>query len=167
MMRSLVLFACLVALVAGCGKKSRDKAIERQIEKQMGGSADATMSDKGLSIKGRTESGEVEMTAGDQARVPDGFPKDIPLYAGAELRSGMKVEQGFSVSLTTTDQVAAVAEWYQKRMEKEGWTQKTSMNMGVQMMFMYEKDGRTANMVVAENPRGEGTMITLTVSERT
>lgn len=162
--RLVWLIVCLAAITVGCGRGTQEEVIERQIEKEMGGSADAKVSEKGLSIKGRTESGEVEMTAGDKARIPDGFPKDVPLYKNAELKAGMKVEQGFSVSLATTDDVATVAEKYGTRMEKEGWTQKTRMDMGVQSMFMYEKDERTANIVVAENPGGEGTMITLTVS---
>ncbi|MBU4010222.1 MAG: hypothetical protein KJ882_05600, partial [Proteobacteria bacterium] len=61
------------------------------------------------------------------------------------------------------NEVAKVAEAYQKEMKSEGWSEKATMNFGEQSVFVYEKESRIANIAIASTD-GK-THITLTIGK--
>ncbi len=91
-----------------------------------------------------------------------GLPKDVPEYPNAE---DVNVLGGLIV-FYTNDDVTTVAEFYRENLEKEGWTQVESTEMGV-VMETWEKDDRTLELMVTENEEdaNTGVMITITTGE--
>jgi hypothetical protein len=158
---SVAVLCCAVAL-SGCAKKAGEKKIEKAIEKQTGGKADVDLSEQSLKVK--TDNGEMRMTAGKSAKVPDKFPKDVLVYKKASIEAAVEVPQGFNLVMSTGDDKTKVIETYKKEMAAGGWTQKGSMDMGAQMMLMFEKDKRAAHiMVMTEEGK---TRITVTAANK-
>lgn len=162
-MRYLICFLVSV-LVIGCscsekaGEKVGEKIAEKAIEAQTGHKADIDVGKESMRIK--TKDGEMTMTSGKAARLPDNFPEDIPIYAGSALDMAMEVPQGYSLSLTTQDDVSKVAEWYLKEMVDKGWTKEAFMEMGKQTMLVFKKGKRGANLAISHDK--DQTRISLT-----
>lgn len=158
----------LVALTlwgAGCGKntqeKMAEKVVRKAVEKQTGSKADVSIRDESVEIT--TEDGEVSMKAGKAARLPDGFPKDVHIYGGATVEMAMEMPEGMSVALKTTDETIKVKEAYRNEMGKQGWSRKSSMDMGEQSVLMFTKGERVANLAIGSDPEG-GTRVSITVA---
>jgi hypothetical protein len=99
----------------------------------------------------------MEITGGDAAAVPDGFPDDMPLYDGT-IVLGQKMETpdgaAYNVGIETTDGAAEVSAWYEAEFAAEGWTETASMTNDADGMVMstrqVEKGGVQAQVVIAE-----------------
>ena len=82
-MRFLVCLSVLV-LMMGCGssekaeEKVAEKIAEKAIAAQTGKKVDIDIDKERMQIK--TEDGEMTLTSGESAKIPDTFPKDIPIY---------------------------------------------------------------------------------------
>ncbi|MBD3320025.1 MAG: hypothetical protein GF350_02915 [Chitinivibrionales bacterium] len=165
----MVRIICVVLLASvsfyGCGKKAEEKGaetmIEKAIENESGGTADVDISEGTMNIK--TDDGEMSVTSGKGARIPDAFPDDILIYKGASIEAAMEVPDGFSIQLKTDDGVAKVSELYTSRMKADGWSQEASVDMGQQAMLSFKKDERAAQVVIM--PDDNSTRIGLTTSK--
>jgi hypothetical protein len=183
---------CLVIVaLAGCGgksaeEKSAEELAERMIEqaaKAEGAEVDVDVSSGSVKIRGTdeeggtvnvdmdeesatitSEGGRTTMTAGAAAKIPDDFPKDVPLY---EKMKVMAVQQdsasgAISVTAQSQDSLAKIAEFYKKGAESNGWAQESDMSQGGAMhMLAYSKGNRNLNLVLMGD--GETTNIQLTV----
>lgn len=169
----------VIAVLVGCGGKSAEEdAAEALAEKMVeqaaqaeGADVDVDMSSGSMKIRGRdkeggtvdvsidgesatvtSEDGTATMTAGAAAKIPDDFPKDVPLY---EKMKVMAVQQdsasgAFSITAQSQDSVAKIAEFYKKQAESNGWTQASEMSQGAAMhMLGYSKGDRNMNLVLA------------------
>lgn len=125
----------IVGLMAGCGQKVSEKIAEKSIErsikadaKKEGKDVDAKVDlDKGsMSIKGKDE----EMNVGKGAKLPESFPKDVPVYPGAEVGMSFAQSDTYSVQLSTTDAMDKVAAYYKKELAANGWAEKQTLNQG-------------------------------------
>lgn len=132
MVRVVVFLACALFLISGCGKEIEKKAVEKAIEKASGDQIDE------LSIGGERE-----------ARIPTGFPEDVYIFTPSTIEVALKVPQGFSVSLLVEDRADAVAEKYRTEMAAQGWTERTTMDLGEVISMSFAKDSRVTNVAVA------------------
>lgn len=157
---------CLLVsvLVVGCSCSEKaeetiaEKIVEKALEAQTGQKADIDVENESMTVK--TEDGEMTISSGKSAKIPDNFPKDIPMYEGYVLDMAMEVPKGYSLSFTTKDDVSKVSEWYLDEMTDQGWTKEASMDMGDQKMLVFKKGERGVNLVVA--PDKDQTRIALT-----
>lgn len=53
-------------------------------------------------------------------KIPDGFPKDFPIYPGSTIEAS-QVGQGFWLTLSTTDSIDKVASFYNTSLKASGW----------------------------------------------
>jgi outer membrane lipoprotein-sorting protein len=148
MTRLLCLGVCLLLLVAGCGGSADEEAVERKIEEATGGEAEVDLSEGSMEVKGETEEGEFSMTTGEKAEIPDDFPGDVFVYKPSVAVMSMSVPDGHSLTLATEDDQGKVMDAYKSEMEKNGWSQEGSMDMGEQKMLVFKKDERVANITV-------------------
>lgn len=159
MFRILLSVLLVVGLIGmnGCrraSKKLSEKIMERAIEKSGGGDADVTVTDGKVSVK--TKDGEFETAAGDGAKVPDDFPKDVFLPNGGKVVSTVKVPQGFMVAMELKVSPDKVASEVAAAMKSEGWTEAMSSASGDTRMFNYAKEDakRSANFVISKTDKG-------------
>jgi hypothetical protein len=163
-MRYFIMLAAIIVMF-GCGEKGgekvAEKAMEKAIESNIGGNAKVDVEENSLRI--RTEEGEMTMTAGDSAKLPADFPKDVFIYKGADLNTAMELPQGFNLVFQTKDDPSKVSEVYLAEMEEKGWSKEMSMDMGGQKMLAFKKDERGVNVSIASHE--EMTQISLTVAK--
>ncbi|MGI6459098.1 MAG: hypothetical protein ACOX5J_03215 [Candidatus Hydrogenedentales bacterium] len=195
MKRAALLAGCLaMALVAGCGEKSAEKASEALAEqiieraaRGIGANVDVDVSSGKISVKGVDEHGQavdftvgadtgtmtsddgaVSFATGEAAKIPDDFPKDVPLYQGAQLVSVHRDTNAGMTSLAATsgDPAGTIAEFYTKQMEANGWTRETAFNQSDSMhMMSYEKDSRQLSIIIIAG-EDDATQIQLALSRQ-
>lgn len=108
--------------------------------------------------------GDITAVTGKKAKVPDDFPKDVPVYPGSEVLMSMKMseKQIFTLQLGCADALDTVGAYYKKESAAKGWTESQSMAQGGEspmQMLMFTKEGRMITVTIA---REEGkTMINL------
>lgn len=161
LMMTLLMFALLMF---GCGEKSEkmaaEKIAEKTIESNIGGDAKVDIEKESIRIE--TEKGNMTMTAGDSAKLPANFPKDVFLYKDADLKMAMEFPQAFNLSLETNDAISKVSETYLAEMTEKGWQKKMDMDMEGQKMMAFNKEERTVNLVITSDQAK--TQIALTVA---
>jgi hypothetical protein len=154
-----------LALAASCGpcggrigRKVVEKAIERRVEKETGKKVDIDLKGKEGQIKITGKEGSFE--AGEKVAVPDDFPKDVPIYPGAQARMAMKnKDQGVTMMLGSKDSLDQVASFYKKELADKGWKQEAEMTMPEHRMFTCSKENR--KVVVSVTKDQEGALISL------
>jgi hypothetical protein len=100
--------------------------------------------------------------------VPDDFPKDFPLYEGAEL-SSVRTEDSdalnFVITQQTGDSASTLAEWYKKALPEKGFKVTTTLAMPTGTMISFEKGEKVAGAVVIGTQGGK-TVANVTVAIR-
>jgi len=133
------------------------------------GAQDVTYKADGDSFTMTTPEGTLTTSSGKSAKVPDGFPKDVPIYPGAEVVSATSMAQmGMaSVQLSTGDGVAKVAAYYKRELAAKGWNEVTAMSQGgAQAMEMLScSKGETVATVMAVAEEGK-TIISVTIGKQ-
>ena len=113
----------------------------------------STYSSNGETYTLKTEGGGPSMAFGKGAKAPDGFPKDIPIYPGAEIQmsSADPASKTFVVQALSADAVDKVAEYYKKEMKSQGWNEGDGVvQTGANPMHMlnFDKAGSSAMIMV-------------------
>jgi hypothetical protein len=186
---AIALLAALVVLPIGCGcqkkitSKVTEKAIEKAIEsnaKKDGKDVDVKLdSDKGaVSITSKDGSETVKMSSdknsvsvqtgdgafssGDSAKLPDNFPKDVPLYSNAKLEfvSTQAKDEMFSINFTSQDPIEKVADFFKKELAAKGWTEEQNINQaGDQPMQMMTSQKGDRSIMVTISRESDKTSI--------
>jgi len=123
--------------VLGCAsiaRKATEKAIENRIEKESGGKARVNV-EKG-SVEVETEEGKTRVEAGEGARLPENFPKDVPVYEGAKVASAITQDEGGSVSFTVSAGFRDVSDFYRSALQKAGYKVEATMDLGETAQFV-------------------------------
>ena len=157
----LVLGVCLISL--GCGKRANEKFAEKMIESRMardGIKGHVDLSGNNVTVE--TKDGKMSYAGGAGTQVPDTFPKDVPVYAGATVMASISVPKGQNLTLTTKDSVEQVIAAYKIKMTSEGWQEEASVNQAGSAMLAYKKGQRTTAVVVSRS--GDTTQINLTAA---
>lgn len=106
--------------------------------------------------------GNITVSGGANAKIPEAFPKDVPLYPEMKLMLVQSApdQQAYILQGQTTDSMDKVAAHIKKEAAAQGWTETLSMHQPgdppMQMMG-YTKDSRALNYVL--NAEGGGTII--------
>jgi hypothetical protein len=110
--------------------------------------------DDSYSMVLNSKEGQVKMSAGSAAKLPDGFPQDVPTYPGMTLTfsQSMKEKETFNLQATSTDSLDKVSAHFKSEATAKGWTETTSLDQngeGQQMKMMaYSKEDRILNIVL-------------------
>ncbi|MBM4039197.1 MAG: hypothetical protein FJ290_11855 [Planctomycetes bacterium] len=96
----------------------------------------------------KSKEGEATISAGGAAKIPATFPKDVPLYPGAQVLMAAETPQGTMVQLRTKDDAKKVSSAYAAVLKAQGWEEETSATMPTGTMFALKKGGRTLQVMV-------------------
>lgn len=101
------------------------------------------------------------------AKLPDDFPKDIPLYAGQKLTGSSKVkadtEITWQVTAETTDKIAKASSTAKALFS--GWESTSETQQNDNYYYYFSKGNYTVNLYVA--PGDNGSTISYTVTQKT
>lgn len=125
----LSVFGVLVVGTTSCSKvteKVSEKAAEKAIEGSTDGDADVDLSDDEVKIK----TGDGSAVYG--SKMPDGWPKDIPLPDNFEVTGGANIDQGGQVMITVVGTTKMSSEdvtaFYKDKMS--GWEKESDAVYG-------------------------------------
>jgi hypothetical protein len=116
-------------------------------------------------VKIKTRDGESTISY-NKNKLPDNFPKDIPVYSPAQVQMTQVMENGKNVmaSLNTEDDPGKIMQFYKKAFSQAGWEVKGEMNMGNTSLLQGEKGERELNVTI--NRDQEKTVIALVMSAK-
>jgi hypothetical protein len=161
--RLLLTLAVATGLTA-CGDSDTvaEKAIEKYAEQQ-GVDLDVDVKDGGQSITWKSEQDGVTAQFGGDVKVPDGFPRDVPVYPGISLQAASATPDGFLIYGQSGDSAQQVADFYVDRMVADGWTKESEASQeNVMRMLTFTKEGRNAAVNVITGDGGTTVQITAT-----
>ncbi len=175
---SIMMGAFCVTILGGCGEESSETIAEKAIESSTqakGEEVDVNLnSDEGTmtittpegKITYKTDGESIVMmsdqgsvVAGAAAKIPDNFPKDVPIYPGFKVQAAttMGAEGAFSLSGTVNATFEEVKSYYQKDAQLQGWQETISMNQPQTLMLAFQKDNRIFHVTATTAP-GEMTV---------
>jgi len=103
---------------------------------------------------------DFSFTAGVRMKLPRGFPRDVALYPGAEMRTSRKKPPAeYVLVLATSDGPARVESWYRERMGENGWQPTLTADLDDRRYLRFEKEGRLT--AVALDPEDGETILSL------
>lgn len=159
-LRRIVGVAVVASLLGGTGcskiqekitEKVAEKAAEKAVEAQTGGKVDIDSNNGSMKIKDEKTGAVVEW--GTQAKLPDGWPSDVPIYPGAAIRGSLSVKDGMSVNLETTDSVDKVSSFYEAKFS--GFKKELAMASGETKVTSYSKEKRQVTLTIGETDKSK------------
>jgi len=150
------LLVLLAGSLEGCGRS--DTVIDTD-----GTTATVTKRGDGVdvTVKG-PDGGTVRVASGEEGvSVPEGFPKDVPLYPGAIVTTAATVQNAMNVVLKTKDPISKVTSFYKEKMKDNGWEIQTAVDTADGTMLNGHKENRTQMTVMARD--GDHTIVTLAI----
>lgn len=141
-----------------------EEVIETAIENESGGKAEVDASSGHVTVK--TDKGTVSISGGEEAQLPDNFPKDVALPKNAIVKMAMEQPEGMTVTLQVDDPPNDLAASLAKESETNGWKQKSKMDMGAAKIMIYEKEGRTLNISIASDKKSNAQTVLLGIRNK-
>ena len=94
-------------------------------------------------------------TAAVEAKLPDDFPTDIPVFDGAKVAAVQKLANNANNVIFTADDADApkVFDFYKKDMEHEGWKTEQEFQGPENSFLSFKKDGMITNVSVTKDPK--------------
>jgi hypothetical protein len=92
--------------------------------------------------------------------IPEGFPRDIPIYPGAVpgFASGSAGDSSV-VTLATTDPPDKAYAFYREKLAGEGWHTEAEMQLGPQRLLSARRGELLASVVIADSEQGGSTIL--------
>jgi hypothetical protein len=155
-----VLLVAMALVLTGCGKSASEKAAEKIIEKSTNGQAQVDVDNNQVTIN--TNAGTYQ--AGEEVKLPSGFPSDIYVIDGTIKAAMTNVENnGYTLSIETSKSVTEAKELYDTKLKDDGWA--------ITMSLVYEgaasigatKDNRTTTIGIST--ASDKTTVVLSTSE--
>jgi hypothetical protein len=122
---------------------------------------------KNGSVTVKSDDGKNSTTFGNGAKLPDGFPTDIPIYKPSTLVAASNTDNTrYSASGKTNDSVSSVVSYYKDQLGKGGWAAVHETSYGDGNIMNFKKDTRLLTISVSnqEHEENEKTFFSLSVS---
>jgi hypothetical protein len=103
-----------------------------------------------ISSKDAKNTMRLDTTSG---KVPDDWPKDIPMYPGSKIDMSMKLGAGYTLTQETLDPPAKVAEFYKAQLGK--MQSRSSVDIGKNQTLQWSDDRQPLQVTLALSA-GEG-----------
>ena len=139
MCKNIVLGTCAVILTiagAACKRSSTYTTRDGSVTVQEHGKDAGSMTFTGKN----GEKVAINMSGG---KVPDDYPKDVPLYNAKVIMANSSSEKHTQhLMMESEDTAEKIAEFYKKGLDSNGWKTEGTMNMGEMNMFTASKNNR-------------------------
>ncbi len=175
-MKKSSLFLLPLAAVAltglGCNpfasvqQKLGEAVTEKVIEGATGGKVDVNSGDNAVTFRD-AKTGDYSAW-GENAKIPDDFPSDVPRYPGAKTLTvslkGDKKEAG--LSQITSDSLSKVADWFAEQMRNAGFAETSTLDLGASgKVVAYEKGSVKMGVTIAGDEEVKETSLIITRTE--
>jgi hypothetical protein len=120
------------------------------------------------SVTVKTDDGKSTATYGTDAKLPDGFPSDIPIYEPSNIIYATSTDKKhYSVSARTADSTSDVLAYYKKELATQGWKATSESSYGEGTILIYKKNNRqlSASVSTQDDKTAEKTFFSVSVTE--
>ena len=160
---TVALLLTSVMLLSACGAIAQ-KATETAVEKATGVQVDK----EGESFTVTTEEGQTTASTGNV--LPEGFPKDVPVYKNAKVESSVASDasggKAYVIGLKSEDSLADISKWYAAQIKDNGWKDSGSMQTDDFASMSAEKGDLLLGVTLTPESDTKTTVIALTVSPK-
>jgi hypothetical protein len=109
--------------------------------------------DESGTVSFQSEDGKVTTNVGENVKLADGFPTDIPIFEPSTLVASTKVSDSqFSSVAKTASSVADVTNYYKTQMAAQGWTTQFDSTSADSTLITFQKGNRTSSVVITTSP---------------
>jgi hypothetical protein len=162
-----------VTVLSGCwpfpsSEKIGQTIMEKAIESQTGGKVNIDAEKGTMNVD--TKDGS--FSAGENAKIPDNFPKDIFVFSDAKVifaMNGVSGEKSYSIAYFSAVTPVEAMGKYKDEMTKIGWQKENEMDLGAQGKILNFKKDQARVMVTigtSEDEENKGkTQIGVTTTE--
>jgi hypothetical protein len=142
--------------------REKSKKIELKGDK---GTLTITRGDKEGHVNIKTEEGETIKVSYGEDKLPDNFPKDVPIYSPSKVMMSQTIDskKRIMASLSTEDDPSEVAQFYKKVLPQKGWKIKGEMSMGNMFLIQGGKGEIALNVTI--NREDQKTIVSLVIGE--
>jgi ABC-type lipoprotein release transport system permease subunit len=116
----------------------------------------------------QSDDGKVTTSAGEGAKLADGWPSDVPIFEPSTLRSSSTSENtSFSAVASTASSVTDVSAYYKAQMAAQGWATQLDSSSAEGTLLSFSKDNRTSSVIVTtsdDNSSSEKTGFVISIS---
>ena len=93
-------------------------------------------------------------------KLPDNYPKDVPVYKDAKVMVSQSVSEknGRNLVLETNDSLDKVVDFYKKGLESNGWKTENTLAMGQMTMLTATKENRQVSVQVTDGDNKRSVM---------
>jgi len=169
----VIILTCFVT--AGCSnEKSYETGQGKVTVKEDGKKIEVKNEDEDVIVEGDETQGQVKIKTKDgesiisynKNKLPDNFPKEIPVYSPASVQMTQIMGNGKNVmaSLNTDDDPEKIMQFYKKAFSQAGWKVTGEMSVGSTSLLQGEKGGKELNVSV--NREQDKTVIALVLAEK-
>ncbi len=121
---------------------------------------------KGKNVTVKTADGST-VVSGEAVKLPEDFPKDVPVYPGSKIVSAVSAAQsgtsGHMVTFQSSDAPGKIAAFYKSKFST--WQVKMEMSSGGGKVLLLQSADEKRSITVVANPADGQTTVTLTVQE--
>lgn len=157
----LAIGAMSLLALAACGESAGEAAAEAAIG--AAGVEDVEIDEDGDRVSYRTDQGEVTITGGHAASLPEDFPADVYLPGAYVVESTLSMDQDLFVALAVDEEVPTLYAAAREAMAGHGWTETmAALENNENGLLTFEKDDRSAVVSVARGESGTSMGLQLT-----
>ncbi|MDD5437730.1 MAG: hypothetical protein PHC70_01130 [Patescibacteria group bacterium] len=130
--------------------KIGENVAEGLLGKATGGKVDIKDGGNTVTYKDNENGGTTSF--GEDIKLPDDFPKSVPIYPGAKIGGVTVSRQGNPsawVVFSSADEVKKVTDWYEQQTKDKGWKQDSSMTIDKAEIRTYVKDNEKIGISVS------------------
>ena len=149
---ALLAFSLLCA-GAGCSRSHTLTTADGKLSYQDKGKGAGT-----LTVTGKD--GKTATMSFNENKVPDDYPKDVPIYSPAKVVMAQSVpdKNARNLMLESSDGADKIAAFYKNGLEANGWKTETSMATGGLTMYTATKDQRELTLQITDTGSKRGVM---------
>jgi len=152
------MLAVATVIVCGCNKSPTYKTKDGEVT--------VDKSSGQVTFEGKTKDGNVKVTASETGvALPEGFPKDVPIYTGATVQMASTQGKTMMVHLNLSAPVAEALKYYQDHLKEQGWEIESTMAMGEGSMVAAKKGDRKCSAVILKQDKGAMVQLAVTQGE--
>jgi hypothetical protein len=161
--RTVVLLALCTLTFGGCCRSCREKMMESAVEKAVESGGDGKTKAKIDLKKGSFtisdgKGGKVDFGGGGATKLPDTWPKDVPVYAGVKLTFTMATDKGASVTFESAEAPQKILDYYKATLLAQGWKSTITSQTDQGGMAAFEKkDVKRSVIVTVSSSSGKTT----------
>ncbi len=148
-----VLAAGLVFAGAGCSHSHTITTADGKVSYDQKGKDAGTVTVTG-------KDGKTATLTYNQNKVPDDYPKDVPVYSSAKVVMSQSVsdQHGRSMMLESSDPSDTIVSFYKKGLDSNGWKTESTVATGQLTMLTASKDQRQVMLQITDNGSKRGVM---------